>query len=127
MYMSAFDVISLAVAIAGLLVAFVGVPAFVLAWSQASDEAKDKYRMFWAWVGQKLYRGWTYFSCLVLVSTGIWKLAEFVTSDEPLTRLDVFLLLMNFMSLTVFTVSSLAVIVFFQIEDRKRSTLLATP
>lgn len=125
--MNAFDVISLAVAIAGLLIAFIGVPAFVLAWSQASDEAKDKYRMFWTWVGHKLYRGWTYFSCLVLVSTGIWKVAEFVTSDEPLKRLDVFLLLMNFMSLTVFTVASLAVIVFFQIEDKKRSQLPTMP
>ncbi|MCU7647140.1 hypothetical protein [Pseudomonas piscis] len=119
--MRAFDLISIVISITGLLIAFVALPAFVLAWAQASDEAKEKFRRFWAWVGHKLYRGWVYFSCLVLVSTGVWKMVEFVISNDPMTRLDVFLLMMNFMSLIVFTVISLSVIVFFQLEDKKKN------
>jgi uncharacterized membrane protein YqjE len=40
-----------------------------------------------------------------------------------MTRPDVLLLLMNLMSLTVFSVMSLIVIVSFQLTDKKKSAL----
>ena len=125
--MSAFNLLSIVFSVTGLLLAFVAVPTFVLAWAQASEEAKEKCREIWSWVRRKIYRGWVYFSCFVLVATGVWKMVEFVISSEPLTRLDVFLLLMNFMSLGVFSVASVAVIVMFQLEDKKKAQKLVTP
>lgn len=125
--MSAFDLLSIAFTVTGLLFGFVAVPAFVLAWVQASDEAKEKCRAIWAWIRHKIYRGWVYFSCFVLVATGVWKMVEFITSNEPMTRIDVFLLLMNFMSLGVFSVVSLAVVVMFQLEDKNKAEKLVTP
>ena len=54
-------------------------------------------------------------------------MVEFITSSEPMTRFDVFLLLMNFMRLGVFSLISLAVIVMFQLEDKKKAQQLVTP
>ena len=125
--MSAFNLLSIVFSVTGLVFAFVAVPAFVLAWAQASEEAKEKCRGIWSWIRHKVYRGWVYFSCFVLVATGVWKMVEFVISSEPMTRLNVFLLLMNFMSLGVFSVASLAVIVMFQLEDRKKAQKPVTP
>ncbi|NNA66177.1 hypothetical protein [Pseudomonas gessardii] len=125
--MNPLDLLSVVIGVVSLLITVIGVPGFVLAWVQASDEAKEKFRNAWGWIRRKVYRGWVYFSCFVLVATGIWKMAEFVISSEPMTRLDVFLLLMNFMSLGVFTVASLAVIVMFQLEDKKQAQKLVTP
>ena len=125
--MSAFDLLSLVISVASLLVTVIGVPGFVLAWAQASDEAKNKFRNTWAWIRRKIYKGWVYFSCFVLVATGVGKMVEFITSSEPMTRFDVFLLLMNFMSLGVFSLISLAVIVMFQLEDKKKAQQLVTP
>ncbi|EFQ65919.1 hypothetical protein [Pseudomonas sp. HN8-3] len=125
--MNPLDLLSVVIGAISLLITVIGVPAFVLAWVQASDEAKEKFRSVWTWIRRKVYRGWVYFSCFVLVATGIWKMVAFVISSEPMTRLDVFLLLMNFMSLGVFTVASLAVIVMFQLEDKKQAQKLVTP
>ena len=125
--MSAVQLLSFGFTVIGLLFGFVAVPTFVLAWAQATDEAKDKCRAIWAWIRQKIYRGWVYFSCFVLVATGVWKMVEFITSSEPMTRLDVFLLLTNFMSLGVFSVSSLVLILLFQLEDKKKAQKLVTP
>ncbi len=125
--MNPLDLLSVVIGAISLLLTVIGVPAFVLAWVQASDEAKEKFRSVWTWIRRKVYRGWVYLSCFVLVATGIWKMVEFVISSEPMTRLDVFLLLMNFMSLGVFTVASLAVIVMFQLEDKKQAQKLVTP
>jgi hypothetical protein len=125
--MNPLDLLSVVIGAISLLITVIGVPAFVLAWVQASDEAKEKFRSVWTWIRRKVYRGWVYFSCFVLVATGIWKMVEFVISSEPMTRLDVFLLLMNFMSLGVFTVASLAVIVMFQLEDKKQAQKLVKP
>ncbi|MCK3846631.1 hypothetical protein [Pseudomonas sp. W15Feb34] len=125
--MNPLDLLSVVIGAISLLLTVIGVPGFVLAWVQASDEAKEKFRSVWAWIRCKVYRGWVYVSCFVLVATGIWKMVKFVISSEPMTRLDVFLLLMNFMSLGVFTVASLAVIVMFQVEDKKQAQKLVTP
>ncbi|KRP62632.1 hypothetical protein [Pseudomonas orientalis] len=125
--MNPLDLLSVVIGAISLLITVIGVPGFVLAWVQASDEAKEKFRSVWTWIRRKVYRGWVYFSCFVLVATGIWKMVEFVISSEPMTRLDFFLLLMNFMSLGVFTVASLAVIVMFQLEDKKQAQKLVTP
>ena len=120
--MTGFELVSLAVAVTALLVATVGIPGFILMWATASDEQKAEFWRLVAKLRQKAYRWWVYISCAVLVGTGVGKVTEFVTSSEPMTRVDVFLLLMNLMSLTVFSVTSLLVIVLFQLEDRKKPT-----
>jgi hypothetical protein len=121
--MTSFELVSLAVGVAGVLAGFVAIPAFALMWIQASEDHKKRFRRFWAKLGQKAYRIWVYLSCAVLVATGVGKVTQFATSVEPMTRPDVLLLLMNLMSLTVFSVMSLIVIVSFQLTDKKKSAL----
>jgi len=121
--MTGFELVSLAVSVAGVLAGLVAVPAFVLMWIQATEEQKKRFRRFWAKLGQKAYRVWVYLSCAILVATGIGKVTQFATNVEPMTRPDVLLLLMNLMSLTVFSVMSLIVIVNFQLTDKKKSAL----
>ena len=124
--MTGFELVSLAVGVAGVLAGLVAVPAFVLMWIQASEDQKKRFRRFWAKLGQKAYRIWVYLSCAVLVATGVGKVTQFATSVEPMTRPDVLLLLMNLMSLTVFSVISLVVVVGFQLTDKKKSALAAS-
>ncbi|VVP53101.1 hypothetical protein [Pseudomonas fluorescens] len=121
--MTSFELVSLAVGVAGVLVGFVAVPAFALMWIQASEYHKKRFRKFWAKLGQKAYRIWVYLSCAVLVATGVGKVTQFATSVEPMTRPDVLLLLMNLISLTVFSVMSLIVVVNFHLIDKKKSAL----
>ncbi|MGX1184761.1 putative membrane protein [Pseudomonas sp. F-14 TE3623] len=124
--MTGFELVSLAVGVAGVLAGLVAVPAFVLMWTQATEDQKERFRRFWAKLGQKAYRVWVYLSCAVLVATGVGKVAQFATNSAPMTRLDVLLLLMNLMSLTVFSVVSLVVIVGFQLTDKKKSAHAAS-
>lgn len=121
--MTGFELVSLAVGVAGVLAGLVAVPAFVLMWMQATEEQKKRFQRFWTKLGQKAYRVWVYFSCAILVATGIGKVTQFATSAEPMTRADVLLLLMNLMSLTVFSVISLVVVVSFQLTDKNKSIL----
>ncbi|MNG37234.1 hypothetical protein D3C84_1245200 [compost metagenome] len=50
-------------------------------------------------------------------------MVEFVTSSDPITRLDIFLLLVNLMSLAVFSGVSLVLFVHFQLTDKRNSAL----
>lgn len=124
--MTVFESVSLAVGIAGALAALVALPTFVLMWIQATGEQKEHFRQFWAKLGQKAYRGWVYLSCVILVSTGVWKIIEFSTSTQPLTRIDIVLYSMNLISLIVFSVISLITIVAFQVMDQKKRVVAET-
>jgi ABC-type maltose transport system permease subunit len=126
-FMTGFEMVSLVIGVAGLIVGSVALPTFVLTWSQASDDQKAKFWGVITKLRKKAYRGWVWVSCAVLVITGIGKVADFVTSSEPMTRLDVFLLLMNLMSLIVFTVTSLILFVIFRLEDKKKGLPVITP
>lgn len=122
--MTGFESVSLAVAVVGVLVALVAVPAFVLMWIQATDEQRERFRKFWKKIGARAYRGWAYVSCLILVASGVERVTAFVTSSAPITRLDIFLLLLNLMSLMVFSVASLIMFVGFRLTDLKQKALL---
>lgn len=121
--MTGFEVVSLVVGIVGVLAGSFAIPAFALMWSQSTEEHKQRYRQLWARLGQKMYRGWVYLSCAALVATGVAKVVEFVTSSDPITRLDIFLLLVNLMSLAVFSGVSLVLFVHFQLMDKRNSAL----
>jgi hypothetical protein len=123
--MTGLELVSLVIGVTGLVVGGVAIPAFILAWSQATDEHKQRFWSFIAKLRKKAYRGWVYVSCAVLVATGVGKVASFVTSSEPMTRFDVFMLLMNLMSLTVFSAASLALFVIFKLEDKKKGMPVA--
>jgi len=125
MLMTGFELVSLVIAVTGSVVGAVAIPAFILAWSQAKDEHKEKFWRVIASLRKKAYRFWVYVSCAALVATGVGKVAEFVTSPEPMTRFDVFMLLMNLMSLTVFSAVSLTLFVVFQLEDKKKGLPVA--
>ena len=122
--MTGFESVSLAVAVVGVLVALVALPTFVLMWIQATDEQRERFRKFWMKIGARAYRGWAYVSCFILVASGVERVTGFVTSSAPITRLDIFLLLLNLMSLTVFSVASLIMIVGFRLTDLKQKALL---
>jgi hypothetical protein len=119
-FMTGFELVSVAVAVAGVVVGFFAVPAFILMWAQSTEAHKASFWRLVAKLRRKAYRGWVYVSCLVLVATGVIKVVGFATSSEPLTRIDVLLLLLNVMSFFVFLAVSILLFVYFQIEDKKK-------
>jgi hypothetical protein len=117
--MTTFETISVLIAVAALAIAAIGIPTFVLMWSQASDVHRDRFRKTWSWIGQKAYRGWAYISGLVLVARGIWEMVQFAIDPTAPTRMDIINHEMNLFSLCVFSAVTIGMFVFFTKVDQK--------
>ena len=90
----------------------------MMLWVKASDEEKAKWQKLRKVMGRKIYRFWTYVSAIVLIAQGVWKIVEFALSTSPVTRIDILLLLLNCLSLAVFTATALGVYVYWALQDR---------
>lgn len=112
------SVLNVLVSISTLILFLIGVATFMMLWVRASDEDKAKWQKLRKLMGKKVYRFWTYVSSIVLIAQGVWKIVAFLQSSDPVTRVDIVMLLGNVFSLAVFTGVALAVYVYWALQDK---------